>query len=178
MIDWYHCFIAAVFILWAISTPRDKNALRIVLIASLTSEVMVDEITQQIEGAWKMIMPGALEIATILAMLKWARNRTGYLQAGLLVIAWVAHLLCYVDFTLKTDLVYSKYEGIIFWVSVGQLATCYDTMYFNLSRIPLPRVFFAPVGFWRISPASLRLGVSRAYVDKNLSSAEGKRETS
>lgn len=168
MIDWYHVFIAAVFILWAISTPRDKNALRIVLIASLVSEVMVDEITQNIAGAWKLIMPGALEIGTILALLKWARNRTGYLQAGLLVIAWVAHLLCYVDFTLKTDLVYSRYEDIIFWVSVGQLATCYDTMHFNLSRIPFPRVPFAPVGFWRVYPASLRPDVSRISADKNL----------
>jgi hypothetical protein len=77
--DWYNAFLLAVFLLWAISTPRDRNALRIVLIASLASEVIVDNITHQIHGAWKLIIPGALEIATILALLKWARNPTGYL---------------------------------------------------------------------------------------------------
>ena len=91
----------------------------------------MDGITHQIEGAWKLVIPGALEILTILALLKWARNRTGIMQAGLLVFAWLAHVLCYLDIFLKTDLVYSRYEDILFWVAVGQLATCYDTMYFN-----------------------------------------------
>ncbi len=133
--DLYQTFIAAVFVLWIFSTPRDRNALRIVLIASLASEVIVDEITRPIHGAWKLVIPSGVEFITILALLKWARNRTGILQASLLVIAWLAHLLCYADIALKTDLVYSRYETIIYLVSAGQLATCYDTMLFNLSRI-------------------------------------------
>lgn len=95
----------------------------------------MDCITNRILGAWKLVIPGALEILTILALLKWARNRTGITQAGLLVIAWLAHVLCYWDCILKTDIVYSRYEAILFWVAVGQLATCYDTMRFNISRL-------------------------------------------
>ncbi len=135
MLDWYHLFIFCVFLLWIASTPRDRNALRIVLIASIFSEVIVDLVTRDIHGAWKLIIPGMVETLTIMAMLRWSRNTTGYLQAGCLIVAWLAHLLCYVDVALKTDLVYSKYEHIIMAVAVGQLAACYDTVMFTIGRI-------------------------------------------
>jgi hypothetical protein len=132
---WYHAFIVCVFLLWLASTSRDRNALRIVLIASLVSEVVVELVTHQIHGAWKLAIPGALETLTILAMLHWARNRTGYLQASLLIVAWLAHLICYVDIIARTDWIYSRYEIIIQMVAVGQLAACYDTLIFHAGRL-------------------------------------------
>lgn len=173
MTDWYYVFLACVLILWLVSTPRDRNALRIVLIASLASEVIVDGITQHIQGAWKLVIPGALEILTILALLKWARNRTGITQAGLLVFAWLAHVLCYLDIALKTDLVYSRYETILFWVSAGQLVTCYDTMRFNLVRIYTAANFCWSDCDFSFPRASHGAAVSRVAAGKNLSPTEG-----
>jgi hypothetical protein len=133
-IDWYFVFMSLVLVLWAFASPRDRNALRIVLIASLASEVVVDGITCHINGAAKLAIPGCVEILTIIALLKWANNRTGIMQSGLLVIAWLDHFLCYLDCLLKTDIVYSRYESILLWVSVGQLAAFYDTLFFNFRR--------------------------------------------
>lgn len=177
MIDWYTLFIACTLLLWIGSSPRDRNALRILLIASLFSAAIVDGFTHQIEGSWKLIIPGAMETLTVLALLKWARNRTGIMQAGLLVFAWLAHFLCYVDITLKTDLVYSRYEAILFWVSVGQLATCYDTMRFNLNR-----AFASTTGFWAdcflaVPHTSHCAAVSLVSIDKEIQAAERNRET-
>lgn len=135
MIDWYTAFIAAVLILWAFSTPKDRNALRIVLIASLASEALVDFITRDIQGAWKLVVPGAVEVLTIMALLQWARTRTGTMQATLLLVAWGAHLLCYWDTQMKTDLVYSRYELIIQAVAAGQLAACHDTLFYIAGRV-------------------------------------------
>ena len=133
--DWYFLFIILIFILWMFSTPMDRYSLRIILISSITSEFVVDFISNRITSAWKLIIPGALEVGTILALLHWAKNRTGYTQSALLVVAWLAHTVCYWDIFFETDVVYSHYEAILFWVAVGQLATCYDTMLTNLGRI-------------------------------------------
>lgn len=126
--DWYASFLVVVFLLWLASTPRDRNALRIILIASLASEVLVELVTVHINAAWKLAIPGAVETLTILALLQWARNRTGYRQALLLTIAWLAHALCYLDIALGTDAVYSRYEAIIQLVAVAQILACYDTI--------------------------------------------------
>lgn len=134
MIDSYQLFIACAFLLWAVSTPRDRNALRIVLIASIASEAIVYGITRHISGAWKLTIPSLVDFLTILALLKWSLNRTGIIQIGLLLVAWAAHWLCYVDIILKTDLVYSHYETVLAVVSFAQLASCYDTMRSNLLR--------------------------------------------
>jgi|GEM_PF-6108959 len=133
-IDWYFVFMSLILVLWAFASPRDRNALRIVLIASLTSEVIVDGITCRINGAAKLAIPGCVELLTILALFKWSKNRTGIMQSGLLMIAWLDHFLCYWDCEMKTDIVYSRYESILLWVSVGQLAAFYDTMRLNFRR--------------------------------------------
>lgn len=135
MLDWYSGFLLCVLVLWAFASPRDKNALRIVLIATLFSEVLVDAVTSHFSGAWKLIIPGAVETCTILALLKWAKNRTGIMQAACLVVAWFAHFLCYTDIVFQTDVVYSRYEVILFWVSLAQLAAFHDTLHYNLGRI-------------------------------------------
>lgn len=126
--DWYASFLFCVFLLWIASAPRDRNALRIILIASLVSEVLVELVTKQIIAPWKLAIPGAIETLTIMAMLQWARNRTGYMQAALLCIAWLAHAGCYLDLLLKTDMTYSRYEAIIQLVAVAQILACYETL--------------------------------------------------
>lgn len=136
----------------------------------------MDGITHQISGAWKLVIPGALEILTILALLKWARNRTGILQAGLLVFAWLTHLVCYMDIVIGTDLIYSRYEAIIFWVSMAQLAACYDTVCFNFERACSSASAIWANGFLGIPHASHGSALSRITFDKNVPTVEGKRE--
>jgi len=126
-VDPYLIFLFTAFALWLIASPRDKVALYIVLWATLLSYFITEGVTRQIAGAWKLVIPGAVELATIAALLTWSRNRTGYMQVGLLVVAWGAHLLCYLDLVLNTDMVYSRYETILWGVSIGQLLAFYDT---------------------------------------------------
>ncbi len=126
--DWYQTFILVILFLWLVSTPRDRDALRVVLIASLFSEVIVDFITHNIHGAWKLAIPGAVEVLTIVSLLTWAKGPTGFAQAYLLLIAWLAHVLCYLDVAMKTDLVYSRYETIIQLVAVAQIIAFHDTL--------------------------------------------------
>lgn len=126
--DLYEWFIVAILVLWMFSAPQDRNALRIVLIASLFSETIVGVVTRQIHGAWKLAIPGAVEILTIMALLQWGRNRTAYIQAALLIVAWLAHVFCYLDIKLGSDFVYSRYEGIIYAVALGQILACHDTI--------------------------------------------------
>lgn len=124
---WYQTFILLVIALRLVAAPRDRNALSIVLVASFVSTLLVNFVTREITAPWKLAIPGAVETLTILAMFHWARNRTGYLQAACLVVAWAAHALCYLDIALKTDLVYSRYESIIQLVAVAQILAFYDT---------------------------------------------------
>lgn len=126
----YHGFFLAVLLLWVFSSPKDKGALRIVLLATIGS-MIATSFTRGIIAPWKLVVPATVEALTILALLKWAKNRTGYLQAGLLVIAWAAHLICYYDLKANTDWVYSRYETVLLFVGIGQLVACYDTLWHN-----------------------------------------------
>jgi hypothetical protein len=128
VLDWYQLFLAALTVLWLCSTPGDRNALRIVLVASVGSALLVDGITRNIVAAWKLAIPGGVETVTILCLLKWAQTRAGALQAALLTVAWLTHLLCYVDVIAGSDLVYSRYEMILSLVSCAQLAAFHDTL--------------------------------------------------
>jgi len=109
--------------------------LLIVLIATIASYFITEGVTRQITGAWKLVIPGAVELATIAAMLHWAKNRTGYMQVALLLVAWLAHVLCYADLVLGTNLVYDNYEAILWGVSLGQIAAFHDTGIHNLSAL-------------------------------------------
>lgn len=128
MIPWHLVFTACIFLLWAFSTPRDRNALRIVLISSLAGIVLVEFVTRQIQAPWKLAIPGAVEVLTISALMLFSPNRTGLLQSLCLLVAWLAHMLCYLDIALETDLVYSRYEAIIQLVAVAQILVCFDTI--------------------------------------------------
>lgn len=128
MISWYQAFTLAVALIWLLATERDRAAARIVLIATVGSSVLVHCVTHYIVGAWKLVFPGALETLTILSLFQWARNRTGYTQVACLVVAWLAHVICYIDIKCGTDLVYSRYETILAAVAVAQLAAFHDTV--------------------------------------------------
>jgi hypothetical protein len=131
-IGWYLLFPLAIAFLWITATNRDRPAARVVLIATLGSILIVANVTHHIAGAWKLVIPGGIETLTILCLLRWARNRTGYVQAGCLVVAWFAHLLCYLDVTIATDIVYSRYETILAIVAFAQIAAFHDTIAHNL----------------------------------------------
>ncbi len=124
---WYQAFILALVGLRIWATDKDRNALNVVLAASLVSTFLVHLVTQEITGAWKLVVPATLEVMTIAALLRWSRNRTGYLNVGLLCVAWFTHVLCFVDVWSGSNLVYDNYETILALVAVGQLLTCYDT---------------------------------------------------
>lgn len=134
MLDWYHLFTLAILLLWAGSTPTDRNALRIVLLATLTSWLLVDFGTSRLTGAWKLCVPGAVETVTILALLRWG-GRTGCYQVGCLVIAWLAHVLCFADIMRQTDVVYSQYEAILAGVAAAQIALFHETYLHHIRRL-------------------------------------------
>lgn len=124
---WYQPFMFVVALVWVCSTERDRPAARVILLATLGSYLIVELVTHRIHGSWKLVVPGAIETLTILALYRWAHNRTGLMQALCLVVAWAAHFLCYVDCRLKTDIVYSRYETILGVVAFAQIIAFHDT---------------------------------------------------
>jgi hypothetical protein len=134
VIDPYHLFVLLIALLWLGSTDSDRNALRIVMLATLTSWLLVDLGTSRLTGAWKLSVPGAVETLTILALLRWG-GRSGCYQVGCLVIAWLAHVLCFSDVMLGTDTVYSRYEAILYGVSLAQIALFHDTYLHQFRRM-------------------------------------------
>lgn len=135
MLNWYQLFILAVIVLRLVASPRDRNALSIVLVASFVSTLLVHFVTHEITGAWKLTVPAAIETATIAALLAWSRNLTGILNSGCLLVAWGAHVLCYTDICLGTNVIYDDYETVIQAVALGQLAAFHDTLQFNAARL-------------------------------------------
>lgn len=129
----YFFFLGCILFLLAFATNRDRNALRIILIASIVSEVLVVFVTRQIHAPWKLVVPGAVETLTILALLSYGRTRTAFFQAVLLIVAWWSHIQCYLDLIWNTNVVYDHYEKILSVVAVLQLLACYDTI-FSIGR--------------------------------------------
>lgn len=127
MISWYQCFILAVIALRVFAAPADRTALSIILCASLASTLLVHFVTHEITGAWKLAVPGAVEVLTIAAMMQWG-SKTGVLQSFCLLIAWLDHVLCYLDITLNTNIVYDRYETILLLVAIAQILVCYQTL--------------------------------------------------
>ena len=146
MLTWYHGFIVGVVLLRCGATPRDRNALTVVLSATIASWLLVTFVTHGITASWKLVIPGAVETVTIWALLRWSRGRTGWAQVALVAVAWMTHLLCYIDLQAGTNMVYDNYETILGAVSALQLAACYDTILHHLRRL----------GRWVASLASRR----------------------
>lgn len=126
--NWYLAFFAAVFLLWVFSSQKDRMAARVILLATVGSFLLTEGLTRGFNGPEKLIFPGLVETLTILLLLRFSPNRTGYTQAGLLVIAWTAHFLCYLDLMANTDIVYSSYENVLLFVAVGQIIAFHDTI--------------------------------------------------
>lgn len=160
--DWYHAFIAIMAVVWLGATTHDRPAARIVLGASVLSELLVDGVTCCLTGGWKLTVPGVLELATIGFLVACARNRTGLLNVALLAFAWLAHVVCFLDWKLGTDVVYSRYETVLAVIAGLQLLTFHDTLRYLV--VSWPRVVRAGrVAVLR--PANLRaLVLPRARV--------------
>jgi len=127
-VNWYPAYILVLIALRIWATPRDRNALSIILVASFFSTLLVHFVTHEITGAWKLAVPGAVEVLTITALMTLSPNRTGLLQSCCLLVAWSAHALCYLDIVWQTDIVYSRYETVLSLVAIFQIIACYDTL--------------------------------------------------
>lgn len=165
MFDWYDGFLALVLLLWWGATARDGRAIRIVALATIASALLTPLVTDRIAGAWKLAIPGAVETLTIIALIQWARTRSGLLQVGALLLAWLAHLLCLLDVLFGSNLVYDRYETVLLLVAALQIAACHDTLKHHGRRM-LAACRSTPAahrdGFYRPSPRSRFLPESRA----------------
>ena len=130
----YHLFLGALVLVLIGASPTDKPAVRIVLAASLVSWLTVEVVTSRLTGAWKLSVPGAVETLTILCLLKWGGKNGGY-QVACLIVAWLAHVLCFADLKLGTDMVYSNYEAILTGASIAQLVLFHDTYLHQIRRL-------------------------------------------
>jgi hypothetical protein len=132
---WYFFFALAILLLWLTATAADRPALFVILCATAASWLIVDLVTVRFTGAWKLVVPGFVETATILALLRWARSRSGWQQVGCVSVAWLAHVLCFYDLQFGANLVYDRYETILALVAAAQVALFYDTYTHHLRRL-------------------------------------------
>ena len=130
----YPSYLVALCVLWTFSSPRDRNALRIVLIAGVGSFLLMASV-HWLQAPWKLVLPATVEALTVLSLLRWAKNPTGYTQASLLVMAWVIHALCYLDLMTGGNLVYDQYETYLGGIAIAQLLGFFDTLRFNYHRL-------------------------------------------
>jgi hypothetical protein len=133
--EWFSWYLIAVLVLWGISTAKDRNMVRVLVVAAIAAEVMKYGITVHIHGAWKLLFPATLELLTVWAMLRWSSGISATIQVLLLSAAWFAHVICFLDVVGNTDSIYSHYETALLIVAVGQILACYDTWKHIGSRI-------------------------------------------
>lgn len=131
---WYTLFALMVLLLWLFATAQDRRAALIVLCATLASWLLTDLVTAHFTGAWKLVVPGCVEVATAFALLRWAPTRSGYQQVACVSVAWLAHLLCFTDIHLGTNMVYDNYEGVLMFVAALQVVLFYDTYLHHLRQ--------------------------------------------
>lgn len=111
------------------AAPADRNALRVVAAATLASKFVVTPMQAHYVYSWNLIFPILLETLTVVALVQFGyRNRTAYLQAVCLAVAWIAHVFCLIDIKLNTDIVYSNYETILYCVAASQVLVCFQTL--------------------------------------------------
>ena len=161
---WYLAFLGCLLFLLLFSTQRDRASLLIVTVSNIIGLLLVIFVTRQIHAPWKLAIPGAGETLTILALIGVARNRTAYFQAILLLIAWCAHLLCYVDCETGSNLVYDHYEQILGGVAVLQILGFHDT-WFSIGRAIQRGFHLWATGGGFVSPASGSSAMVRTPVD-------------
>jgi hypothetical protein len=120
-------FLVCLLLLLAFATKKDRAALWIITISNVVGWLLVIFVTRQIHAPWKLVIPAGGETLTILALIGIGRNRSSLIQASLLLIAWLSHVLCYVDCQTGSNLVYDHYEQILAGVAVCQLLGFHDT---------------------------------------------------
>ena len=160
-------FLGCLLILLAFSTKQDRAALWIVTISNFVGLLLVVFVTRQIHAPWKLVIPGAGETLTIIALLKWGQGtRSSFFQAVLLLVAWCAHFQCYADLIWNTNVVYDNYELVLGAVAIGQLLVCHDTIrhivcsVVELFRFPRNRI---------IRPASVSANLLHSAGDSGVS---------
>lgn len=157
-------FPVCLLFLLALSTRRDRAALWIVTISNLVGWLLVIFVTRQIHAPWKLAIPAAGETLTILALVTIGQNRSAYFQAVLLLIAWLAHVLCYVDCQTGSSLVYDHYEQILAGVALAQLLGFHDSA-LNACRVIQRWVHLWATGGRFVSPASSGSAMVRTSVN-------------
>lgn len=140
-------------LLLAFSTKKDRAALWIVTISNLVGWLLVVFVTRQIHAPWKLAIPAAGETLTIFALITIGGNRSSFFQAICLLIAWLSHVLCYVDCETGSNLVYDHYEKILDGVAFAQLLGFHDSA-LNACRTIQRWVHLWATGGRIVSPAS------------------------
>jgi hypothetical protein len=153
MIGWYQCYFFTVLVLLIFGSQRDRMALWIVLLAAIGSELLKYGFPIPVSKAWQLVVfNGVVESLTLFALLRWARNRSGYMQAACVAVALAAHLLEFAIVKLAINFPQDWYWTAIKLIAALQLVLFYDTIRLNLRRI----------GGYLESLRPLRLGGLRA----------------
>lgn len=134
--SWYPSFLAAVLLIFLLSTKRDRAAAGIVLVASVISYPEILFVSwfvnanYQPQEQWmtRMMSAAAFELVTIMALWHWARGRTGYIQMVCLSVAGLAHILSWAGYLIGTHLLYWKHSTVILVVALVQIAGFHDTL--------------------------------------------------
>jgi len=65
---------------------------------------------------------GMIEVFTVSLLISFASGSLAKFQASLVMVAWLLHLVAYIDLEMGTNIVYSKYELLIISVVLIQLS--------------------------------------------------------
>lgn len=118
---WYWGYILAVFALAAWGRPRDRSAWTVIAAASLAS-VGLGLWLDAVDAAWKLPIYGALELATLAALVRWASGPILRPLAALTAAAWAAHAALFFDLITGASLIYDHYAAAIVSIAILQLA--------------------------------------------------------
>jgi len=136
MIGWYQIWFALVVVLWIYARPGDRMALRIVGIAAISSQLLNHGIAVHFPGAWQLLLVnGAGEALTILALLHWTPNLTGKRQGACVAVALATYLFCYQVYEPGTALVSARSLVVIKFVAAAQIVFFHDTITHLFHRI-------------------------------------------
>lgn len=132
---WSYVFLILTAFIWLRATKCDKMAAQITFFMTLTSSLVVIFITVHITSYWKLLIPTTIELITVLALLYYTPNRTGYFLALSLIVAGLTDISCILDIIFVTNYVYDQYERIIAAVAICQILAFYDTISYNFHQL-------------------------------------------
>lgn len=124
---WYYCFVAMIALIAWHSTECDRRA-AVIVAAATAAGIWAYGILSGFESAsWKLAVYAGIEAATFIALVVCG-GRSCYWQASSVFVAWVAHLLCWVDIHAGTSVIYGTYENALALVALAQIAGFHDTL--------------------------------------------------